>query len=62
MNNLLLQMMLWLLICVFQGVWIPQSEALLDICVVDTDAQSYRDCTPLAVLSSAEHDIKRKYL
>ena len=29
-------------LCV-RGVWIPQSEALHDICVVNTDAQSYRN-------------------
>ena len=29
-----------------RGVWILQSEALFNICVVDTDAQSYRDYTP----------------
>ena len=27
-------------LCV-QGVWIPQTEALFDICVVDSDTQSY---------------------
>ena len=48
-------------LCV-RGVWIPQSEALFDIRVVDTDAQSYRNRTPLAVLCSAECDKKRKYL
>ena len=48
-------------LCV-RGVWIPQSEALFDIRVVDTDAQSYRSRTPLAVLCSAECDKKRKYL
>ena len=47
-------------LCV-RGVWTPHSEALFDICVVDTDAQSYRSRTPLAVLCSAESDKKRKY-
>ena len=47
-------------LCV-RGVWIPQSEVLFDIRVVDTDAQSYRNQTPLAVLFSAECDKKRKY-
>ena len=47
-------------LCV-RGVWIPQSEVLFDIRVVDTDAQSYRNRTPLAVLCSAECDKKRKY-
>ena len=44
-----------------RGVWIPQSEVLFDICVVDTDTQSYWNQTPLAVLSSAECDKKNKY-
>ena len=47
-------------LCV-RGVWVPQSEELFDIHVVDTDAQSYRNRTPLAVLCSAECDKKRKY-
>ena len=34
---------------------------MFDIRVVDTDSQSYRDRTPLAVLSSAKHEKKRKY-
>ena len=34
-------------------VWIPQAEALSDIHATDTDAQSYRDHTPMAVLSFA---------
>ena len=45
-------------LCV-RDVWIPQSEALIDIRVVITDAQTYRNRTPLAVLSSAEHDKKK---
>ena len=44
-----------------RGVWIPQSEALFDIRVVETDAQSYWNRTPLAVLSSAECDKKKKH-
>ena len=47
-------------LCV-RRVWIPQSEALFDIHVVDTDAQTYCDCTPLTVFSSVEHEKKRKY-
>ena len=47
-------------LCV-QGVWIPQAEALLDICVVDTNTKSYCDCTPMAVLRPVEHDKKQKY-
>lgn len=42
-----------------RGVCVPQSEALFNICVVDTDTQSYHYRTRLAVLSSAKHD--RKY-
>ena len=47
-------------LCV-RGVWIPQSVALFDIRVVDTDTQSYRSRTPLVVISSAECDKKKKY-
>ena len=47
-------------LCVI-GVWIPQSEVLFDIHVADTDAQSYWSQAPLAVLSSAECDKKKKY-
>ena len=51
-------MVLWLLTCVSKNV-IPQTEVLFDIHVVDTDAQSYRNHTPMAVLSSVEHNIKQ---
>lgn len=34
---------------------------MFDIRVVNPDAQSYCDCTPLAVLSSAEYDKRQKY-
>jgi len=44
------------------GVWKPQTEALFDIRVVDTDAQSYRACNPYDVLNSAEGEKKCKYL
>ena len=44
------------------GAWEPQTEALFDIRVVDTDAQSYRARTPHDVLSTAEGEKKRKYL
>jgi len=43
------------------GVWQPQTEALFDIRVIDTDAQSYSAQTPLAVLCSAEAEKKCKY-
>ena len=48
-------------LCV-RGVWEPQTEALFDIRVVDTDAQSYRARTPCDVLGTAEAEKKRKYL
>jgi len=47
-------------LCV-SGVWQPQTEALFDIRVIDTDAQSYSTRTPLAVLCSAEAEKKHKY-
>ena len=43
-----------------RGVWQPQTAALLDVRVVDTDAQSYASCTVDAVLCSAEQEKKRK--
>ena len=48
-------------LCV-RGAWEPQTEALFDIRVVDTDARSYRARTPHDVLSIAEGEKKRKYL
>ena len=44
-----------------RGVWQPQTEALFDVHVVDTDAQSYAHRTVSAVLSTAEKEKKRKY-
>ena len=44
-----------------RGVWQPQTEALFDVRVVDTDAQSYAHRTVSAVLSTAEKEKKRKY-
>ena len=44
------------------GVWEPQTEALFDIRVIDTDAQSYLARSPCDVLCSAEGEKKRKYL
>ena len=41
-------------------MWIPQAEALFDIRVVDTDAQSYRNRAPIDILSTAERE-KAKY-
>ena len=43
-----------------RGVWQPQTEALFDIRVTDTDAQSYAHRTVNAVLTAAEK--KRKYM
>ena len=44
-----------------RGVWQPQAEALFDVRVVDTDAQSYSQRAVIAILSSAEREKKRKY-
>ena len=43
------------------GVWVPQSEALFDIRIIDTDAWSYLDRPPLDVLSATESEKKKKY-
>ena len=48
-------------LCV-RGVWEPQTKALFDIRVVDTDARSYHARSPRDVLGSAEVEKKRKYL
>ena len=44
-----------------RGVWVLQAEALFDIRVIDTDAQSYRAQSPIDVLSVAEREKKKKY-
>ena len=44
-----------------QGVWQPQVEALLDIRVIDTDAPSYRQHSPVSVLDSGAVEKKRVY-
>ena len=44
------------------GVWQPQVDVLFDVRVMDTDAPSYCDCSPQAVLGSAEAEKKRKHL
>ena len=41
-----------------RGLWAAQTEVLLDIHVMDTDAQSYTSRT----LLSAENEKKKKYL
>jgi len=43
------------------GAWQPQTEALFNIRVIDTDARSYSACTPLVVLCSAEAEKKHNY-
>ena len=48
-------------LCV-RGFWEPQTEALFDIRVVDTDAWSYRAHSPYDVSGLAEVQKKCKYL
>ena len=48
-------------LCV-RGVWEPQTEALFDIAVVDTDARSYCARNPRDVLGTAEGEKKHRYL
>ena len=43
-----------------RGVWSPQTEALFDIRVIDTDARSYCGRPPKDVLSAAEEEKKKK--
>ena len=44
-----------------RGVWQPLAEALLDIRVIDTDAQSHAQRSVKAVLATAEKEKKIKY-
>ena len=44
-----------------RGVWSPQSEALFDIRVTGTDAQSYLSHAPESILFHAETEKKHKY-
>ena len=44
-----------------RGAWIPQEEALFDIQVMDTDAESYCTLAPGEVLRQTEVEKKRKY-
>ena len=44
-----------------RGVWQPQTMALFDIRLTDTDAKSYLSHSPRAVLAFAEADKKKKY-
>ena len=39
-----------------RGVWLPQAEALFDVRVSDTDAQSYLSQSPSEVLLNAEKE------
>ena len=43
-----------------KGVWLPQAKALLYICVVDIDAQSYLTHEPKLVLFRVKIENKRK--
>ena len=43
-----------------RSVWVPQSEALFDVRIIDTYAWSYLDRPPLDVLSATESE-KKKY-
>ena len=43
-----------------RGVWSPQTVTLFDIRIIDTDAPSYKHCTPEAVLESAAKEKKKK--
>ena len=44
-----------------QELWSPQTEALFDIRIIDTDAPSYKHHTPEAVRESAAKEKKRIY-
>jgi len=39
----------------------PQLDAIFDVGVVDTDAPSYSDCSPQAVIQTAKVQKKGKY-
>ena len=43
------------------GIWQSQAEALFDFKVIDTDAPSYSNRSPVAVLESGAQDKKRIY-
>ena len=43
-------------------MWTPQTEVLFDVRVVDTNARSYGNRTPLAILTTAEREKKVKYM
>ena len=43
-----------------RSVWLPQTEVLFHIRVIDTDTQSYSDHSPKEVLRAAEGEKKKK--
>ena len=45
-----------------RNLWAKSTDVIIDICVIDTDAKSYRDRDPLKVLESHERKKKKKYL
>ena len=45
-----------------RGLWQPQTEALFDVRVIDTDAESHRRRSVDQVIRSAENEKKSKYL
>ena len=45
-----------------RGVWLPQTEAVLDSRVTDADAPSYLTRSVGGVLAMAEEEKKRKYI
>ena len=45
-----------------RGVWQPQVEALFDIRVIDTDAPSYRQRSPVSILDSGAVEKKRVFI
>ena len=44
-----------------RGVWQPQTVAMFDVRVTDTDAPSHSQRVVSAILSSAEEEKKNKY-
>ena len=45
-----------------QGVWFPQSEALFDVQIVNTNGQSYVNRSPKEILCAAEKEKKEIHL
>ena len=44
-----------------RGVWQPQSTAVFDVRITDSDAPSYLHQSPIQVLRAAEREMKVKY-